>query len=60
MNSGIKSREREALIQALKAGVVPRVGQRLIQVGRKLEVESMLRDIELVGYRTGGRWGELF
>lgn len=48
MSYKIKPREREALIQALKAGVVPRVGQHLIQVGRKLEVESMLKDIELV------------
>jgi hypothetical protein len=41
----IKSRDREALLQALRAGVVPRVGQHLIQVGRSRELESLLTDI---------------
>lgn len=44
----IKPRERSALIQSLRAGVVPRTGQHLIQVGRHREVEAMLRDIDLV------------
>jgi hypothetical protein len=43
--SSIKSREREALIQALRAGVVPRVGQHLIQVGRSRELEALIADI---------------
>jgi hypothetical protein len=41
----IKSRDRDALLQALRAGVVPRVGQHLIQVGRSRELESLLTDI---------------
>ena len=48
MSFKIRPRERESLIQALKAGVVPRIGQHLIQVGRTLEVASMLKDVELV------------
>ena len=41
----IRSRERDAIIQALRAGVVPRLGLRHIQVGRAREIEEMLRDI---------------
>jgi hypothetical protein len=36
-------------VTALRAGVVPRAGQHLIQVGRAKEVEVMLRDIECIG-----------
>jgi len=45
MNS-IRPRERDAVIQSLRAGVVPRMGQHLIQVGRLKEIEAILRDIE--------------
>lgn len=41
----IKSRDRDALLQALRAGVVPRVGQHLIQVGRSRELEALISDI---------------
>lgn len=41
----IKSRDRDGLLQALRAGVVPRVGQHLIQVGRSRELQSLLTDI---------------
>jgi len=41
----IKPRERDALLQALRSGVVPRVGQHLIQVGRKREIEAMVKDL---------------
>ena len=44
----IKSRERETIIQALRAGVVPRVGLQHIQVGRALETKEMIRDIERI------------
>jgi hypothetical protein len=44
--STIRAKERDAIIQSLRAGVVPRVGQHLIQVGRLNEVEAMLKDIE--------------
>ncbi len=42
----IKSRERRAILQSLRAGVVPRVGLRHIQVGRKDEVAAVLTDLE--------------
>ncbi len=44
----IKPRERDALINSLRAGVVPRVGQHLIQVGRSGELEALTKDIEHV------------
>ena len=44
--STIRPRERDAVIQSLRAGVVPRIGQHLIQVGRLKEVEALLKDIE--------------
>jgi hypothetical protein len=42
----IRPRERDALIQSLRAGVVPRAGQQHIQVGRVAEVRALLSDIE--------------
>ncbi|MDB4872865.1 MAG: hypothetical protein JWL97_3869 [Gemmatimonadales bacterium] len=50
MSSGtrIRPRERDALIQSLRAGVVPRVGQQHIQVGRAPEVRALLADIERI------------
>ena len=48
----IRPRDREAILQSLRSGVVPRRGQRYIQVGRKPEIEALLRDIETV--RDGG------
>lgn len=41
----IKPRDRETIISALRAGVVPRLGLQHIQVGRQREIESMIRDI---------------
>lgn len=41
----IKRRERDTIIQALRAGVVPRLGLQHIQVGRGREIEEMVRDI---------------
>ena len=46
--ASIRPKERDGVLQALRAGVVPRVGQHLIQVGRAREVESLLRDIERI------------
>lgn len=48
MTDSVRPRERDGLIQALRAGVVPRVGQHLIQVGRLKEIEALLKDIERV------------
>jgi len=47
--SVIRSKDRDLIVQALRAGVVPRAGQQLIQVGRVREVEVMLQDIERIG-----------
>ena len=47
-NSRIRPRERDAIIQALRAGVVPKVGLRHIQVGRTGEIEELIRDIERI------------
>ena len=44
----IKRRERDAILQSLQAGLVPRIGLHLIQVGRKQEVEAMLADLERI------------
>ncbi len=44
----IRPRERDAIIQSLRAGVVPRVGQQHIQVGRAGEVTALVGDIDRV------------
>jgi len=44
--NNIRPRERDAIIQSLGAGVVPRIGQHLIQVGRLREVEALIKDID--------------
>ena len=41
----VKPRERDAILQSLRAGVVPRIGLRHIQVGRKDEVAAILQDL---------------
>jgi hypothetical protein len=45
MTPTIRPRDRDTLIQALRAGVVPRVGQHLIQVGRGNEIDALVRDL---------------
>ncbi|MDE0095055.1 MAG: ATP-binding protein [Gammaproteobacteria bacterium] len=45
----IKRRERDTIIQALRAGVVPRLGLQHIQVGRAREIAEMVRDVERIG-----------
>lgn len=44
----IKTKEREAIIQSLKSGVVPRLGLQHIQVGRKEELMSFVNDIATI------------
>lgn len=44
----IKPRERDTVIQALVAGVVPRVGLHHIQVGRAAEVGAIVKDIDRI------------
>lgn len=46
--SNIKSKDRDAVIQSLRAGVVPRVGQHLIQVGRAKEIEALIQNIDRI------------
>ncbi|CAG0942961.1 hypothetical protein ANRL1_01151 [Anaerolineae bacterium] len=47
--NAIRAKDRDALLQSLRAGVVPKTGQHLIQVGRAQEVTSLIRDLERVG-----------
>ncbi len=44
----IKSRERDAVIQAINAGAVPRIGIQPIAVGRSKETDVLLKDIEKI------------
>jgi hypothetical protein len=44
----IRPKERDAIIQSLKAGVVPRIGLHHIQVGRVNEISSLIRDIDRI------------
>ncbi len=44
----IKLKERDTIIQSLKSGVVPRIGLQHIQVGRKDELNSFIKDIDTV------------
>lgn len=46
--SSIRAKDRDAVIQSLRAGVVPRVGQHLIQVGRVKELEALMKDVERI------------
>jgi hypothetical protein len=44
----IRRKDRDLIVQALSAGVVPRVGLRHIQVGRSREVGALIRDIDRI------------
>ncbi|AKT30174.1 ATP-binding protein [Pseudomonas syringae pv. actinidiae] len=44
--STIRAKDRDAVIQSLRAGVVPRVGQHLIQVGRGGELAALIKDVD--------------
>jgi len=44
----LRPRERDAIIQSLRAGVTPRTGLQHIQVGRSKEIEALLKDIETI------------
>lgn len=44
----IRPRDRDAIVQSLRAGVVPRVGQQHIQVGRANEVTALIADIDRI------------
>lgn len=44
----IRPRDRDAVVQSLRAGVVPRRGQHLIQVGRAEELSALVTDIQRI------------
>ena len=46
--SKLKPRERDAIVQALRAGVVPKLGLRHIQVGRVREIEELVKDMDRI------------
>jgi len=47
-NARIRPRDRDAIVQSLRAGVVPRRGHQHVQVGRADEVEALIRDLERI------------
>lgn len=44
----IKPRDRDTILNALRAGVVPRLGLQHIQVGRGREVDALVKDIDRI------------
>jgi hypothetical protein len=44
----IRPRDRDTLLNSLRAGVVPRAGQQHIQVGRVAELNALLADIDRI------------
>ena len=44
----IPKRIAQALINSLKGGVVPRIGLPYVTVGRKAEIDALLRDVEVI------------
>lgn len=46
--SSIKLKDRDLILQALAAGVVPKVGLQHVQVGRSAEIGAMVRDIDRI------------
>jgi hypothetical protein len=48
MTTTIRPKDRDSVIQSLRAGVVPRTGQHLIQVGRTREIETLVNDIDRI------------
>ena len=44
----IRPRERDAIIQSLRAGVVPRTGQQHFQVGRVEDVKALIADLDRI------------
>ena len=44
----IPRRIAQTVINSLKGGVVPRIGLPYITVGRRQEIEALLRDVEIV------------
>lgn len=63
MKRKIKPRERDAIIQSLGAGVVPRIGLQYIQVDRLDEINAIIKDLDRIGAKGAsirfiiGRYG---
>lgn len=53
----VRPRDRDAILQSLRAGVVPRTGLQHIQVGRSAEVQALVTDINRI---AGGAAGVRF
>ncbi len=48
LSPALRPRERDALIQSLRAGVTPRLGARHIQVGRDAEIAALDKDLNRI------------
>lgn len=46
--STLRPRERDAIVQSLRAGVVPKLGLRHLQVGRVSEIGELVRDMDRI------------
>jgi hypothetical protein len=63
MGRGIPKRISAAILNSLSAGVVPRIGLGYVAVGRKAEIETVIRDLENLNQGAGsfrfiiGRYG---
>jgi len=44
----IKAKERDTILQSLRAGVVPRLGLQHIQVGRNAEIQALIQDLDRI------------
>jgi hypothetical protein len=44
----IKAKDRDVIVQALQAGVVPRTGLAHVQVGRVVEVSALVQDVDRI------------
>ena len=44
----IRPRDRDAIVQSLRAGVVPKIGLHHVQVGRATEIQSLVTDIDRI------------
>lgn len=49
----IKPKDRDTILRALRAGVVPRLGLQHIQVGRQNEIAAMVTDIDRISQGGG-------
>ena len=47
--TSIRPRDRDTILSALRAGVVPRIGLQHIQVGRQREIDALVKDIDRIG-----------